>query len=416
MYIFLARVTCEVQATFAGKSFLKVKNGVHSLLMYTRSINIPKNNSFFLFGARGTGKTSLLKQHFDGGGALYLDLLIGSDYLRFAANGAEFISVCAAAKEQWIVVDEVQKLPELLDAVHHLIEEHGKLFALTGSSARKLRRGGANLLAGRAFVLELHPLTHVEIGDRFDLVEALEWGTLPKIFSLDTKEDRKRFLDSYSLTYLKEEISAEQIIRKLEPFVRFLETAAQSNSLIVNFSKIAQDCGSSPKVVQSYFQILEDTLLGYFLPAYHHSIRKRQRAAPKFYFFDTGVVRSLSRSLGIPLQNGTYAFGRFFEHFIITEIKRLSSYAENGFSLSYLRTKDDAEIDLIVERPGMPLAIVEIKSSANVTERDIAPLSRFATEFKGAEILCLSQDPRPKTIGSVQVEPWQQGIRRILNN
>jgi predicted AAA+ superfamily ATPase len=382
--------------------------------MYTRSINIPKNNSFFLFGARGTGKTSLLKQHFGTDNSLYIDLLIASDYLRFSSNRDEFLHVCRAAKEKWIIVDEVQKIPGLLDAVHHLIEEHGKLFALTGSSARKLRRGGANLLAGRAFVLELHPLTHIEIGEKFDLGMALEWGSLPKIFSLENKEDRKRFLDSYSLTYIKEEISAEQIVRKLDPFVRFLEIAAQSNTLVVNFSKIAQDCGSSAKVVQSYFEILEDTLLGYFLPPYHQSIRKRQRTAPKFYFFDIGVVRSLSRSLHVPVQSGTYYYGKYFEHFIITEIKRLSSYAENRFSLSYLRTKDDAEIDLIVERPGMPLAIVEIKSSANVNERDVSSLARFAPEFKGAEIICLSQDPRPKKIGLVDVEPWQQGIRRIL--
>jgi len=382
--------------------------------MYNRSINLPKNNSFFLFGARGTGKTSLLQRHFDESNALYIDLLIGSDYLRFSSSDDEFIRVCAATKEKWIIVDEVQKLPALLDGVHHVIEKYGKFFALTGSSARKLRRGGANLLAGRAFVLDLHPLTHHEIGVGFDLEMVLAWGSLPKIFSLESIEDRKRFLDSYSLTYIKEEISAEQVVRKLEPFMRFLEVAAQSNTNIVNFSKIAADCGSSAKVVQSYFQILEDTLLGYFLPSYHHSVRKRQREAPKFYFFDLGVVRSLSRSLDIPLQRGSYLYGKYFEHFIITELRRLSSYAERRFSFSYLRTKDDAEIDLIIERPGMPLAVVEIKSSANVTERDVASLSRFAPDFKGAEIICLSQDSRPKIIGPVEIEPWEQGIRRIL--
>jgi predicted AAA+ superfamily ATPase len=172
--------------------------------------------------------------------------------------------------------------------------------------------------------------------------------------------------------------------------------------------------GDGVKAATYHSSYVELRLLGYFLPSYHHSVRKRQREAPKFYFFDIGVVRSLSRSLDIPLQRGSYLYGKYFEHFIITELRRLSSYAERRFSFSYLRTKDDAEIDLIVERPGMPLAVVEIKSSANVTERDIASFSRFAPEFKGAEILCLSQDSRAKIIGPVQIDPWQQGIRRIL--
>jgi predicted AAA+ superfamily ATPase len=382
--------------------------------MYNRLVNQSKNNSFFLFGARGTGKTKLLEGIFPTSEALFIDLLSGTDYLRYSVNPDEFRSVCVASKKPWIVVDEIQKAPMLLDTVHQLIESHGLRFALTGSSARKLRRGGANLLAGRAFIRELFPLTHIELGDDFILQSALEWGTLPRLFSLQDDEDKAGFLDAYALTYIKEEINAEQIVRKLDPFVRFLEVAAQSNTMIVNYSKIADDCMSSAKVVQSYFQILEDTLLGYFLPSYRQSLRKRQRVAPKFYFFDSGVVRALTRMIRQPIAPATFAYGRAFEHFIVTELRRLSSYYQNRFTYSYLRTKDDAEIDLIVERPGMPTVALEIKSSSRITERDVSTLNKFSRELENTEFICLSQETRPRRLGAVDIEPWQEGIQRVL--
>jgi predicted AAA+ superfamily ATPase len=382
--------------------------------MYHRSINISKTNSFFLFGARGTGKTRLLSTLFPPSEALYIDLLSGADYLRYSTNPDEFKSVCLSSKKPWIIVDEIQKAPGLLDTVHQLIESHRLLFALTGSSARKLRRGGANLLAGRAFVRKLFPLTHRELAGDFVLQSALEWGTLPRLFSIPQEEDKARFLDAYALTYIKEEISAEQLVRKLDPFVRFLEIAAQSNTMLVNYSKIADDCGSSAKVVQSYFQILEDTLLGYFLPSYHQSFRKRQRVTPKFYFFDLGVVRALTRTIGQPIAPATFAYGRAFEHFIITELRRLSSYYEKRFSFSYLRTKDDAEIDLIVERPGMPRIALEIKSSPKITERDVSTLERFSKDLTNTECICLCQETHPRRLGTVDIEPWREGIQRVL--
>lgn len=382
--------------------------------MYKRLVNPAKFNSFFLFGARGTGKTQLLNHLFHPDERMYIDLLSGSDYLRFSSNTDEFSRVCLASNKRWIVVDEVQKAPALLDAVHQLIESHQLRFALTGSSARKLRRGGANLLAGRAFVYHLYPLTHLELGADFDLQDALEWGTLPKISAFESLDDKGRFLDAYALTYLKEEISAEQVVRKLDPFVRFLEVAAQANTQIINFSKIASDCASSAKVVQNYFQIVEDTLLGFFLPPYHESIRKRQRSSPKFYFFDAGIVRSLTRSVGQRLAAGNYAHGRAFEHFIVVELQRLASYFEKRFSFSYLRTKDDAEVDLMIERPGMPRVAIEIKSSTNITERDVSTLQRFVPDLPNTEYLCLSQDKFPKRLGSIDVLPWADGIKRIL--
>jgi predicted AAA+ superfamily ATPase len=200
------------------------------------------------------------------------------------------------------VIDEVQKNPKLLDVVHLEIEKKKNIqFILSGSSARKLKRGSANLLAGRAFTFHLFPLTNFEIGSTFDLQHALEFGTLPKLLEYSVDLDCTRFLKAYVKTYLKEEIIAEQIVRKVEPFQDFLEVCAQMNGKIINFSKIATEVGVDEKTVKTYIDILADTLIGFYLPPFHRSIRKRQRIAPKFYLMDTGVKRALGAGFGIPL-------------------------------------------------------------------------------------------------------------------
>ena len=347
--------------------------------MFTRLLKLPAAQSFFLFGPRGTGKSTLLRQGLPAGSAETYDLLDPVEEDLFNRDPLELERRVAAlpAQTKWVVIDEIQKAPRLLDLVHRLIEKTSLRFALTGSSPRKLKRGVSNLLAGRAFVRHLYPLTHRELGPRFDLLHALRWGTLPKVYQLATDEERADFLRAYSLTYLKEEIAAEQIVRKINPFRGFLEVAAQSNGQILNYAKIAQDVGVDPHTVQTYFGILEDTLVGFRLPAFHRSIRKRQQSHPKFYLFDTGIKRALERAFHQSLVPRTTAFGNAFEHFLILEIARLNDYYQNDYSLSYLRTKDDAEVDLILERPGAPLLLIEIKSTARVTERDVAALARF---------------------------------------
>ena len=269
-----------------------------------------------------------------------------------------------------VVIDEIQKIPKLLNVVHKLIEETQKKFVMTGSSARKLKYGGANLLAGRAFVYHLFPFTFLELKKNFDSDQALMFGLLPKIIEFDTYEERVAFLQAYSYTYLKEEIFSEQLIRKLDPFRRFLEVAAQTNGKIINYSNIARDVGVDDKTVKEYFSILEDTLIGFFLEPFHHSFRKRLSSKPKFYFFDIGVTRALARHLSIPLRAQTSAYGEAFEHFIILECIKLASYQNKEFRFSYLSTKDDAEIDLVVERPGQPLLFIEIKSKKSVQPTD----------------------------------------------
>jgi uncharacterized protein len=383
--------------------------------MINRIVSPTKSNSFFLFGARGTGKTTLLHQIFKPETTFFIDLLDPVEEDAFARDPSQLEKQVAELplEKEWVVIDEIQRVPRLLDLVHRLIETTKRRFVMTGSSGRKLKHGASNLLAGRAFVYNLFPLTSHELGDSFTLNETLSWGTLPSILNFSSDDDKKRYLQSYALTYLKEEIVAEQVVRKLDPFRHFLEVAAQSNGRIVNFSNIANDTNVDIKTVQTYFTILEETLVGTLFPAYHTSVRKRQNQNPKFYFFDTGVKRALDRTLDVALKESTYAFGEAFEHFVILELTRLSRYANNDWSFSYLRTKDGAEIDCIIDRPGKPKALIEIKAATSIHDKDVSILNRFADDMKPCDSFCLSRDPHAKRIGKVRCMPWREGIKEL---
>ncbi len=394
--------------------------------MYRRLLNPLKSNSFFIFGSRGVGKSTYLKHEFlPNCEHLYIDLLdpIVEDRLRLdpkhlshqitTALNQRPSSTGSVSKDFWVVIDEVQKLPQLLDLVHHEIESRGVSFVLTGSSARKLKRGSANMLAGRAFLNELFPLTHLELGDHFDLAKVLQWGALPKVFELEP-DARAEYLYTYVLTYLKEEVVAEQLVRDLNPFRTFLNAAAQSSGKIVNFSKLARDVHSDPVSVRNYFDILVDTYVGFELPAFDTSVRKRIRKNPKFYFFDLGVKRALERTVEIPVKPQTYDYGSAFEHFLILEIVRLARYHRKRWEFFYLRTKDDVEIDLIIDRPGQSLALIEIKSSHHITESMLTSFNKIAADIPNGERFCFSQDPISKTINGIECLTWQEGIKRLL--
>ena len=388
--------------------------------MFHRLIKLPESHSFFLFGARGTGKSTHIIKHYSGEETLFIDLLKPEEEAALLKTPNLLVERIKGhgPKLRRVILDEVQKLPRLLDLVHQQIEEskragHPLQFILTGSSARKLRRGAANLLAGRAFLYHLYPLTHQELGSRFDLTQILQYGSLPAIFSYETATEKRLYLETYGRTYLKEEIWNEQIVRKLEPFAHFLEVAAQCNGKILNFSKIGRDVGINTKTIQSYYQILEDTLAGFMLPAYHRSVRKRQTTAPKFYFFDTGVKRALDGTLSVDLVPQTHAFGDAFEHFVILEILRLSDYRNNDYRFFYFRTHEDAEIDLVVERPGKASLLIEIKSSEHVDSAEIKPLERVAKDFDACECLCLSRDKISRKVGHTLILPWQEGLAHI---
>jgi predicted AAA+ superfamily ATPase len=384
--------------------------------MFERLIQLSEKQSIFLFGARGVGKTTLLKSLPWLQDALMINLLEAKNENHFARNPDALSEIVRAlpASQSYVIIDEIQKLPKLLDVVHDLIETTDKLFILTGSSTKKLRHGGANLLAGRALLYHLYPLTYLEVGEQFNLSHAVQYGMLPKLFLLNGELEKQLFLETYVNLYLKEEVWAESFVRDLAPFRHFLEVASQCNGKKINISNIALDVGVSDYTVQDYFSILEDTLVGYYLHPFQHSFRKRLSKKPKFYFFDTGVVRALMGLTEIPLKESTSAFGDAFEHFIINQCRQLASYRHRNFRFSYLATKDDAEIDLVVERPGQKILFIEIKSATTVESRHLSTLKKLAHDFGDCEAICLSRDQYIKNIDNVVVYPWAIGVKKYF--
>jgi predicted AAA+ superfamily ATPase len=394
-----------------------VENGVHYRHMYQRMCNPLLSRSFFLFGARGTGKTSLLNSLLgDAPSVFWFDLLDDALYQRLLANPGLFEEMIPTSfnSESWVVADEIQRLPGLLNYVHRLIEKRSIKFALSGSSARKLKRSGANLLAGRAFTNELFPLTFAELGERFDLDQIINWGALPSLFSLSTEEERREYLRSYVGTYIRQEIKEEQVVRNLEPFVRFLEVIAQFNGQIVNASQIARDSGTDSKAIVRYLEILNDTLLGFFLDPYRRSVRKVQSEKSKFYLFDLGVKRALQNDLTSTISPRSYAFGAAFEHFFILECHRMRRYLKLDEKAYFLRTKDHAEIDLIIERPGSVLYVIEIKSSERVDETKLRSSIALAKDLKPTAIWVASREPTARYLeDGVEILPWQEVLARL---
>lgn len=380
--------------------------------LFPRLLALPENQSLFLFGARNTGKSTMMVELYDPQKTLFINLLKAKEFARFQKDPDELSNIVKSLPDTTtnVVIDEIQKIPQLLDVVHSLIAETNKRFIMTGSSARKLRQGGANLLAGRAFVYHLYPLTHIELGDKFNLMEVLHWGSLPNIFKYNDNKLREEFLFAYAHTYLKEEIWEEQFVKNLDPFRRFLEVAAQTNGKQINYANIARDVGVSDKTITTYYSILEDTLIGFFLEAYHGSFRKRLSKQPKFYLFDIGVTRALAFLTDIKLAKQTNAYGNAFEHFIILECKRLADYHRLRYKFSYLRTQEGVEIDLIIERPGKTTLCIEIKSAEEIAEHDISSFITVTKDFQNSEAICISNDQYSKKIQHVTVLPWRVAL------
>lgn len=379
--------------------------------MFKRRLELPENKSFFLFGPRQTGKSTLLKKTFPVRETIYYDLLKSDEYARLAARPSLFREeVLARDKSKaYVIIDEVQRVPQLLNEVQSIMTSPGKppVFCLSGSSARKLKRAQANLLAGRAWTYHLHPLTHLECGARFSLDKALRIGTLPSIYSEENEDDAHRSLKAYVNTYLKEEIAAEALIRNIGAFLRFLPLAAFENGNILNYSNIAKETGISYKTVQEYFQVLQDTLIGFLLPAYTKSVRKQLAKHPKFYFFDTGVHRAVCGKLSVPLYPGTSEYGDIFEHFLVCEIARFIDYAGKDYAMFFYRTKDGAEVDLIIETPAGKTFAIEIKSSEAPDAARLKGLKSFGRDFPEASLLCAAPVPRARLVDGIKVVPWQ---------
>jgi len=384
--------------------------------MIARIIQLPPKHSFFLFGPRQTGKSTLLNAVFPSSQVLYYDLLKSEEFVRLSSHPYLFREevMARASHRTHVIVDEVQRLPDLLNEVHFIMEKpKAPFFCLSGSSARKLKRTHANLLAGRAWTYHLYPLTHKELGSRFSLHKALHMGTLPGVYLDEDPESARRTLRAYVDTYLKEEIEAEALTRNLGGFLRFLILASDSNGQIINYSTIARECGVSYQTVKGYFQILEDTLVGFFLQPYARSIRKRLIQHPKFYFFDTGVLRALQKTTSVELQPKTYEYGRAFEHFMILEIMRLASYRELDYRFSFYRTSNQAEVDLIIETPRKEIFAIEIKTSDQPETEALGGLLSFQETCPKAILFCVCLAAHRRKVKNITILPWQEVFQEI---
>lgn len=383
--------------------------------MIPRSVQLPEKQSFFLFGPRGSGKSTLLKNHFQDKKVLWINLLDSQIELKLQMNPTQLLERWAVDKPEWIVIDEIQKIPQLLDIVQIGIEEHRIKFALTGSSARKLKRGSANLLAGRAVERKLLPFSSEELGSQFQLNLALKQGLFPKIWDEELSEtDASDYLYAYVNTYLKEEIAAEQLVRNLDPFRRFLVSAAQSNGKIINHSAIERDAGIPRKQSERHFEILVDTLIGFYLEPFNRSIRKRQTSKSKFYFCDTGLVRALQNLSGESLEPGNYEYGNLFETFLVNEfVKKISSY-QKRWNLSYLRDNLDHEIDLIIEKPRGRLVLVEIKSFSHIKSDKLQDYIKLKNSIPCEAAYLLSNDRENQVIQGIRCMHWQDGLKEIF--
>lgn len=353
-----------------------------------------EKKSHFLFGPRQTGKTFLIQNSLKG--ARVYDLLDTSIFLALSRN-PERIEQEITPGDRLVVIDEIQRLPELLNEVHRLIENHGIHFLLTGSSARKLRRGGINLLGGRARMRSLHPLTYNELGDRFHLEQALERGLLPSIYFSD---DHLADLDAYTGLYLQQEIVAEGVVRNIPAFSRFLRIAALCNSKIVNFTNVSNDAQVARTTVYEYFEVLKDTLILHELPAWRKSKKRKPIASSKYYFFDVGVVSALQGRVYRP---GTPEYGEAFETYIFHELISYRDYV-SGEPLSYWRSTSGFEVDFII---GDHTA-VEIKAKANISSRDIKSLQALSEEQRLERYFCVCFVPRRRTVDSIVIVPYKE--------
>jgi predicted AAA+ superfamily ATPase len=360
-----------------------------------------EKKSYFLFGPRQTGKTFLIRHALSN--ARIYDLLDTSIYLSLSRDPGR-IGQELTPQDRIVVIDEIQRLPHLLNEVHRLIETQGVHFLLTGSSARKLRRGGVNLLGGRARTKYLRPLTYKELGNRFDLHRAIERGLLPSIYFSD---DARADLEAYAGLYLQQEIVAEGAIRNIPAFSRFLKAAAFCNGTIVNFTNVANDAQVARTTIYEYFEILKDTLVLHELPAWRKTKKRKPLASSKYYFFDVGVVSSLQGRAFCP---GTPEFGEAFETYLMHELSSYSDYV-SGEPLSFWRSTTGFEVDFII---GEHTAI-EVKAKANISQQDLRSLRALAEEKRLKRYLCVSLEPRARKFEGMLVIPFREFLEALWN-
>ena len=377
--------------------------------MFERMLSLPESGTetFFLWGPRQAGKSTLLKLHYPDG--VWVDLLKADEFRRYVARPELLRQELEAAgpdPSRQVVIDEIQKVPALLDEAHWLIENRGLHFALCGSSARKVRRGGANLLGGRATRYEMRGLTAGEIGDAFNLDRALNHGYPPRIHE---SARPRQLLDAYIADYLREEVAAEGLVRNLPAFSGFLDAAALSDGDPVNYSNIARECGVSGPTAKSYFDILTDTLLARWLPRWQRRAKRRLSGAPKLYFDDVGVVNRLARRG--ELERGSDTYGKAFENWVFHELSAFVSYRDLDEQLTYWRLPSGIEVDFVIG--DMRLAI-EAKATANITRKHLKGLRTLAEEHPGVRRMVVCLEPRPRrTDDGIDIVPAADFAHRL---
>ena len=355
-----------------------------------------QNESLFLWGARQTGKSTLLKELFPD--ALWFDLLLSDVYERLLRNPSLLRETISAKQYKVIIIDEIQRIPELLNEVHWIITHLPVRVIMSGSSPRKIIRSNTNLLGGRALRYELYPLIRQEIPD-FDLLKALNNGLLPRHY---LSASPKKLISAYVGNYLRDEIAGEAKIRNVSNFSRFLESAAFSNGEMVNYTNIASDCGVSAITVKEYFQILEDTLIGRYLSAYQKKPKRRVITAPKFYFFDIGIVNHLLKRGRIEF--GSELFGNAFEHFIYNELYAHSSYSGKDYPIYYWRTASQIEIDFVL---GNNDVAIEVKATNNAQPKHLKGLIAFSEEYAVKQLILVCNEPLPRISNGIRILPWK---------
>lgn len=376
--------------------------------MLKRAIILPKKESYFLFGPRQVGKSTLIKSTYTKN-VWEINFLLNEVFLPLSKNPSLFRdeAIYKIKNEgiKIIFIDEVQRLPELLNEVQYLIQEYKVQVILTGSSARKLKRGGANLLGGRALERYLFPFTVKELGEQFSLSDVLLYGSLPPVI-VRSKKEKIDLLNTYINVYLKEEIQNEGIVRNIGGFSRFLDVAASQFGELTSFSEISRECQVPVRTVQSYYEILEDTLIGFRLYPWRKSIRKRLSAHPKFYFFDNGIINAICRRLtAVPDQ---ILKGKLFEHWIIQETYRIIKYNQSELSMYYWRTNHGAEVDLLIEKHGKLRAAFEIKYSSNISGSHLSGLRAFKEDYPNAPAYVISNVKNAIEISGVKIINWKQ--------
>lgn len=370
--------------------------------MYARMIQSPREKSFFLFGPRGTGKSTWVQDVFKD--SLYLDLLESELYTLLLASPARLETLIPLGYKGWVVIDEIQRVPELLNEVHRLIENRGLLFVLTGSSARKLRRRGTNLLGGRALTRRMHPLTAMELGPDFSIMHSLKWGQMPMTFS---DPDPGAYLSSYVQTYLREEVQQEGLTRNLQAFARFQEVAAFSQAAPLNISEVARECGVNRKLAEEYFNILEDLLLAVRIPAFRKRARRRLAAHPKFFFFDAGIYRAI-RPKGI-LDLPEEIDGAALETLVFQELRAVNDHFDLGYDLYYWRTASQLEVDFILygERG---LIAIEVKRTSTLRKGDMSGLRAFCQDYPMARAILIYGGRYRRYEANVEAVPVQEAL------